>query len=97
VCSGAQQIVTSLPASGTRADEGARCNAGDRARAACIRRERVLPNLSLHPRLPIRCPESAPHCHILETGNDSYRLKHSSTQPRTTTAKESKTKKSSTP
>jgi DNA replication protein DnaC len=27
------------------------------------------------------------HCHILETGNDSYRLKHS------TTTKEEKTKK----
>jgi DNA replication protein DnaC len=35
------------------------------------------------------------HCHILETGNDSYRFKHSSTQP-TTTAKEPKTKKLST-
>jgi len=37
------------------------------------------------------------HCHILETGNDSYRFKHSSTQPSTTTTKETKTKKLSTP
>jgi DNA replication protein DnaC len=37
------------------------------------------------------------HCHILETGNDSYRFKHSSTQTRTTTTKEPKTKKLSTP
>jgi DNA replication protein DnaC len=35
------------------------------------------------------------HCHILETGNDSYRFKHSSTQP-ATTKKEAKTKKLST-
>jgi hypothetical protein len=34
------------------------------------------------------------HCHILETGNDSYRFKNSSAQP---TKKESKTKKLSTP
>jgi DNA replication protein DnaC len=34
------------------------------------------------------------HCHILETGNDSYRLKHSSAQPKT---KETKPKKLSTP
>ena len=32
------------------------------------------------------------HCHILETGNDSYRFKQSSTQPRPPT-KEPKTKK----
>ena len=36
------------------------------------------------------------HCHILETGNDSYRFKHSSTQA-TATKKEAKTKKLSTP
>lgn len=36
------------------------------------------------------------HCHILETGNDSYRFKHSSTQPQTTPTKEPKTKKLST-
>jgi DNA replication protein DnaC len=39
------------------------------------------------------------HCHILETGNDSYRFKHSSTQatlPSTPTKKEPKTKKLST-
>jgi DNA replication protein DnaC len=36
------------------------------------------------------------HCHILETGNDSYRFKHSSTQP-TTPKKEAKAKKLSTP
>ena len=35
-------------------------------------------------------------CHILETGNDSYRFKHSSTQNPTTITKESKTKKLST-
>jgi len=35
------------------------------------------------------------HCHILETGNDSYRLKNSSAQP-PQTKKESKTKKLST-
>lgn len=35
-------------------------------------------------------------CHILETGNDSYRFKHSSTQNRPATTKESKTKKLST-
>jgi DNA replication protein DnaC len=35
------------------------------------------------------------HCHILETGNDSYRFKNSSAQP-TETRKESKTKKLST-
>jgi len=35
------------------------------------------------------------HCHILETGNDSYRFKNSSTQP-TQSKKESKTKKPST-
>ena len=34
------------------------------------------------------------HCHILETGNDSYRFKNSSAQP---TKKESKPKKLSTP
>ena len=34
------------------------------------------------------------HCHILQTGNDSYRFKNSSAQP---TKKESKTKKLSTP
>jgi DNA replication protein DnaC len=33
------------------------------------------------------------HCHILETGNDSYRFRHSSTQPATQTDKEPKTKK----
>jgi DNA replication protein DnaC len=39
------------------------------------------------------------HCHILETGNDSYRFKHSSTQTSaaTTTKKEAKAKKLSTP
>ena len=37
------------------------------------------------------------HCHILETGNDSYRFKHSSAQTQTTTAKEPKAKKLSTP
>jgi len=36
------------------------------------------------------------HWHILETGNDSYRFKHSSTQP-ITTKKEAKAKKLSTP
>ena len=38
------------------------------------------------------------HCHILETGNDSYRFKNSSAQPAPTTQpkKESKTKKLST-
>ena len=36
------------------------------------------------------------HCHILETGNDSYRFKNSSAQP-ATAKKESKTKKLSTP
>jgi len=36
------------------------------------------------------------HCHILETGNDSYRFKHSATQSSTTTPKEPKTKKLST-
>jgi DNA replication protein DnaC len=37
------------------------------------------------------------HCHILETGNDSYRFKNSSAQPaQPTTKKESKTKKIST-
>jgi DNA replication protein DnaC len=35
------------------------------------------------------------HCHILETGNDSYRFKNSSAQP-AQTKKESKTKKLST-
>ena len=35
------------------------------------------------------------HCHILETGNDSYRFKNSSAQP-TQTKKESKAKKLST-
>ena len=35
------------------------------------------------------------HCHILETGNDSYRFKNSSAQP-ATVKKESKTKKLST-
>ena len=35
------------------------------------------------------------HCHILETGNDSYRFKNSSAQPNQT-KKESKTKKLST-
>ena len=35
------------------------------------------------------------HCHILETGNDSYRFKNSSAQP-TQPKKESKTKKLST-
>jgi DNA replication protein DnaC len=35
------------------------------------------------------------HCHILETGNDSYRFKNSSAQP-TQAKKESKTKKLST-
>ena len=33
------------------------------------------------------------HCHIVETGNDSYRFKHSSTQ----TMKETKTRKSAKP
>jgi len=37
------------------------------------------------------------HCHILETGNDSYRFKHSSAQTQATTAKEPKAKKLSTP
>jgi DNA replication protein DnaC len=37
------------------------------------------------------------HCHILETGNDSYRFKHSSTQTRTTTKKKPKTQKLSAP
>jgi DNA replication protein DnaC len=32
------------------------------------------------------------HCHIIETGNESYRFKHSTTQPR----KEPKVRKSST-
>ena len=32
------------------------------------------------------------HCHIIETGNESYRFKHSNTQPR----KEPKARKSST-
>lgn len=32
------------------------------------------------------------HCHIIETGNDSYRFKHSAT---VAAAKEGKTKKSS--
>jgi len=36
------------------------------------------------------------HCHILETGNDSYRFKNSATQSSTTTPKEPKTKKLST-
>ena len=35
------------------------------------------------------------HCHIMETGNDSYRFKNSSAQP-TQPKKESKTKKLST-
>ena len=35
------------------------------------------------------------HCHILETGNDSFRFKNSSAQP-TQPKKESKTKKLST-
>ena len=33
------------------------------------------------------------HCHIVETGNDSYRFKHSSTP----TMKETKTRKSAKP
>jgi DNA replication protein DnaC len=37
------------------------------------------------------------HCHTLETGNNSYRFKHSSTQPSATTTKEAKTKELSTP
>ena len=36
------------------------------------------------------------HCHILETGNDSYRFKHSANQSSTTHPKEPKTKKLST-
>ena len=36
------------------------------------------------------------HCHILETGNDSYRFKNSSAQPNPS-KKEPKTKKLSTP
>jgi DNA replication protein DnaC len=36
------------------------------------------------------------HCHILETGNDSYRFKHSSTQPHITPTRETKAKKLST-
>ena len=36
------------------------------------------------------------HCHILETGNDSYRFKNSSAQPNHQPKKESKTKKLST-
>ena len=35
-------------------------------------------------------------CHILETGNDSYRFKHSSTQTQSPNTKEAKTKKLST-
>lgn len=36
------------------------------------------------------------HCHILETGNDSFRFKNSSTQPPTTPTKKEKTKNLST-